>query len=71
MGKPDPKYYTAFRKYLREGDEGGQLGADVVSYIQSVAYDVDRGNKEFLDKDFDFEENFKEYMLDKDLPDSE
>jgi len=70
MGKPDPKYYTAFRKYLREGDEGGQLGADVVSYIQSVAYDVRRGDRRFFDEDFDFETDFQDYISqDKDLPD--
>ena len=70
MGKPDPKYYTAFRKYLREGDEGGQLGADVVSYIQSVAYDVRRGDRRFFDEDFDFETDFQDYIFqDKDLPD--
>ena len=70
MGKPDPKYYTAFRKYLREGVEGGQLGADVVRYIQSVAYDVRRGDRRFFDEEFDWEIDFQDYISqDIDLPD--
>ena len=70
MGKPDPKYYTAFRKYLREGMEGGQLGADVVSYIQSVAYNVRRGDRRFFEEDFDWEQDFQDYLSqDVDFPD--
>jgi len=62
MGKPDPKYYTAFRKYLREGNLNEQLDSMAIRYIESVVNDIRQNGIDQYPKGLDFETDFMDFV---------
>ena len=62
MGKPDPKYYTAFKKYLREGKVNEQLDSATIKYIESLISDIRANGIDQYPPGFDFETDFRDFM---------